>query len=77
MEPPGFNRLVDEAGGRERTGGIAATRPGAPAASRGVVASTGTTASAPGGIGAPVAIRNAVPGATVTSRRLPGRARRR
>ena len=42
-----------------------------PAASSGVVASTGTTASAPGGSFAPVAIRAALPGVTVTSGAAP------
>ena len=51
--------------------------PGVPAASSGVVSSTGTTASAPGGSGAPVAMRTAVPSRTRTSGDAPGRAPRR
>ena len=56
--------------------GPAASRPrgpGLPAASSGVVISTGTTASAPAGIGAPVAIRIAVSGRTRASGADPAR----
>ena len=60
--------------------GPAASRPRGPAtrrASSGVVCSTGTTASAPGGIGAPVAIRIAVPARTARVAAPPARAPRR
>ncbi len=74
IEPPGSTEACTAIrGGR----GPVASRPRGPAAfpdaSSGVVCSTGTTASAPGGIGAPVAMRIAVPRRTSTSGAWPAR----
>ena len=56
---------MDRHAGGQRARRVAATRAGGrPSAPSGVVSSTGTTASAPAGSGAPVAIRIAVPGST-------------
>ena len=75
----GRDRLVDEARGGDRAGRVSARAARrCPSASSGVVISTGTTASAPAGIGAPVAIRTAVSGSTRASGARPGaRLRRR
>ena len=68
------DRLVDGDRGRQRAGRVAATRARRHRRHRaGVVCSTGTTASAPGGTGAPVAIRIAEP--RRPSPRRPGPAR--